>query len=804
MKYFKIKLAIRNLLRNKFYSLINILGLAIGIAACVLILLYVRFETSYDKFHENADRIYRVNLFAALSNDEFNTPTTSVPLAEAMEENIPEVEEAVRIIEADQPVIKHDNIIFNEKKWYFTDPDFFKVFSTEFIFGNPSQALTQPNSVVLTESSANKYFGAENPVGKYITKENDRDYLVTGVIRDFPLNSHIKPNFLASIVAQPVIKNPRWTNNMLYTYFLLQDGYSKADIDKELEKIVENFVGPEVRRSMGISFEDLKAQGAKYQLYAQPIADVHFDNKLMTDLEPSGNRSYMIIFSIIAVFILAIACINFMNMSTARSANRAKEVGIRKSLGSNKKYLVSQFISESVFVTLISLVFAVVLIKILLPGFSNLVGQQLNFNLFSNVSTIPLLLGLGIFVGIIAGIYPAFFLASFSPVKVIKGMNKSGGVHVRLRNGLVIFQLAISILLFSGTFVISKQLNFLQNKELGFNKENLVVIQNVDNLKAKVSSLKNELLAQSGISAVTNTSAIPGRFATSSTFFYESASDPRGIQTLWTDPDFIKTFEIEMVEGRYFDPTVQSNDHSVVLNESAVEKLNIEDPVGKKIFEGQHSDEFGYTIIGVMKDFHSQSLHKEISSIVVREGVEKAVFGNNLVVRISSENIQQNLKQMEQIWSKHASGEDFSYVFFDEDFGRLYNAEVRTRKIVTIFSALAIIIACLGLLALAAFVAEQRTKEIGVRKVNGARVSEILLSLNSGFMKRVGIAFVVAVPGAWYLLHNWLRNFAYQTDLSWWTFALAGAVALLLTIITVSWISWKAATRNPIEALRYE
>lgn len=799
-----LKTALRNLLRNKFYSLINIAGLAIGITACILIMLYVQSEFSYDKFHKNADRIYRVNLYAVLSDNEFNTPTTSVPLAEKMQEELPEIEEAVRILDISQPVIKHNNILYNETKWYYTDANFFDVFTTQFIFGNPEGALTQPNSVVLTASTAEKYFGKENPVGKYLTKENDADYLVTAVIKDFPQNSHLKPNFLASLTGQEVIKNPRWTNNMIYTYFLLKDGFTKNDADAGFVQLVEKYVSPEVKQSMGVSFDELKAQGAKYQWYSQPIKDIHFDTKLMIDLEPGGNRSYIIIFSIIAVFILVIACINFMNLSTARSANRAKEVGIRKSLGSSKKYLIFQFIGESIFVTLVAMILAMILVKLLLPEFNNLIGKQLTFKYFNNFKTIPFLLTFGIFVGIIAGSYPAFFLASFNPVKVIKGTHKSEGAHARLRNGLVIFQLAVSILLFSGTFFIGKQLNFLQNKELGFNKENLVVIQNTESLNSNISTFKNELLAQAGISAVTNTSAIPGRFHTGSTFSQQATNEPRGFLTLWTDGDFLKTFEIEMVEGRYFNPESQSNTRSVVLNESAVKKLNLENPVGEKIFEGNHDEESAYTIIGVMKDFHSESLHKEISSIVVREGVENAAFGNSLVARVSTENMQQNLRQIEQIWNKFAGGLAFNYVFFDDDFGRLYNAEIRTRKIVTIFSALAIIIACLGLLALAAFIAEQRTKEIGIRKVNGARISEILISLNSGFMKWVGVAFIIAVPGAWYLLQNWLGNFAYQTNLSWWVFALAGIVALILTILTVSWISWRAATRNPVEALRYE
>ncbi len=792
-----LKTAFRNLIRNKFYSIINIVGLSIGITACILIMLYVQSELSYDKFHEKADRIYRVNLYGVLNDDEINQPFTSPPLAKAMQNEIPEVEEAVRLTRL-QPVIRHNNDVFNEKSWYFADANFFKIFSASFINGNPENALSQPNSVVLTESTANRYFGKDNPIGQFITWENDRDYQVTGVIKDYPENTHIKPDFLASIKGQDIDDNLDWISNNIYNYILVKEGFTKQDVDAKLEGLVEKYVGPVVKQAFGVSFEKLKSQGLIYKWYAQPLGEIHFDREVSQGPEPLGNKSYMLIFSIIAIFVLVIACINYMNMSTARSANRAKEVGIKKSLGSNRNYLVFQFLSESVLVTLIALAFALLLIKLLLPGFNNLIDKQLVFNYFDNFKTIPLMVAFGIGIGIIAGSYPAFFLASFNPVKVIKGIHKSEGGHAKLRSGLVIFQLIVSIVLFSGTFFISKQLSFLQSKELGFNKENLVIINKANYLGNQMSSFKNELLAQSSILEITNTSSIPGRINSGGTFFHHSVNDLRGMNTIWSDCDFIKTYQIKLKEGRFFEEGSQSNARSVVLNETALKQLNIEEPIGKKIYEGIKTDETALTIIGVMKDFNCESLHEEMSSLVLING-----SGGYLSVRISGD-IQQNLKKIEQTWDKFAKGQSLDYVFFDEDFGRLYTAEVRTKKIVSIFSALAILIACLGLLALAAFVAEQRTKEIGIRKVNGARISEILLSLNRNFMKWVGIAFVIAVPGAWYLLNNWLGNFAYKTNLSWWVFVLAGVAAFLVTMLTVSWISWKAATRNPVEALRYE
>ncbi len=793
--YFKI--ALRNLMRNKLYSLINIVGLAIGITACILIMLYVQSELSYDTFHEKADRIYRVNLYGVLNGDEINSSVTCPPLAKTMQNEIPEVEEALRLTFI-EPVIRHNNDVFNEKKWCYTDASFFKIFSATFIKGNPENALSQPNTVVLTELTAKRYFGDDNPIGQFIRMGEDQEYEITGVIKDYPENSHIKPDFLASMKGLDVDKNLNWIQNMIHTYILIKEGSTKQDVDAKLEGLVEKYVGPAVKQAMGITFEKLKSQGLKYKWYAQPLVKIHFDREVKPVTEASGNKSYMLIFSIIAIFILVIACINYMNMSTARSAKRAKEVSVKKSFGSGRNLLIFQFLSESMLVTLLAMVLAMVFIKLLLPEFNSLIDKQLVFNYFNNFKTIPLMLAFGIGIGIIAGSYPAFFLASFNPIKVLKGSSKSEGGNAKLRSGLVIFQLIVSIGLFSGAFFISKQLSFLQNKDLGFNKENLLIINKADYLGNQLSSFKNELLAQTGILKITNSSSIPGRFNSSNSYFHHSVDDTRGINTFWSDYDFINTYQIELAEGRFFEEGNQFNDKSVVLNETAVKQLNIENPIGKQIYSGTKTEDNSLTIIGVIKDFHSESLHEKMSPFVLLNG-----GGEYLSVRISGD-IQQNLKIIEQSWNKFAKGQVFDYVFFDEDFGRLYKAEVRTRKIVSVFSALAILIACLGLLALAAFVAEQRTKEIGIRKANGAKIREILFLLNRNFIKWVAIAFVIATPIAYYIMNNWLENFAYKTTLSWWVFALAGLLALLIALITVSWQSWRAATRNLVEALRYE
>ena len=799
IKYY-LKTTLRNLLKNKFYSIINIVGLAIGITACILIMLYVQNELSYDKFHEKADRIYRVNCLEVLNGDSYNQPYTPPPLARVMQDEIPEVEEVVRLTHCWPMVLQYKDKVLNETKWCFADANFFKVFSVSFIYGDPSTALLDPYAVVLSETTAKRYFGNENPLGQTLSRKNHTGFTVTGVIKDFPENSHLKADFLGSFKSRSSNNSMDWTQNSFYTYILLKEGASNQEVDKKLKRVVKKHVGPHLKEQNGLSLEESIA----LEYYTQSVTEIHLDNEVKAGLEPLGNSTYLVIFSMIAVFILVIACINYMNMSTARSVNRAKEVGLKKSLGSNRNKLVLQFLSESVFVTLIALALALAFIKIVLPIFSNLIDKQLVFNYTGDLSTIPFLIIFGIVIGIIAGAYPAFFLASFKPVKIIKGIHTPGGSHGKLRSGLVVFQLIVTIVLFSGTFFISKQLNFLQKQELGFNKENLVIIENAHSLGAQMSSLKSELLTQPGILQVTNSNSIPGRDMYYETFAHELSNVDRHVSVIWTDVDFIETYNIELTQGRFFEEGNQADIKSIVLNETALKELNIEDPIGKKVYKGQKTDENAFTIIGIIKDFHFESLHKEVSPLGLYNDNERLKYiGRFLSVRISGD-IQGNLKKIEQTWDKFTGGQSFDYVFLDEDFGRLYTAEVRTQKIVSVFSALAILIACIGLLALAAFAAEQRTKEIGVRRVNGARINQILYSLNRNFIKWVVIAFVISYPIAYYTMSKWLEDFAYKTSLSWWVFALAGIAALVITIITVSWISWRAATRNPVEALRYE
>ncbi|TKG88365.1 ABC transporter permease [Puteibacter caeruleilacunae] len=801
---FHLKSAFRNLIRNKFYSGINILGLAIGITACVLTMLYVQFEFSHDKYHENYERIYRVNLITSGSNYNDNWPYSSDPLAGIMKDEIPEVEDAVRVTKYRPLVIEYNNKIFNETKWSFVDANFFNFFTTSFIYGDPGLALTEPFTVVLTESTAKRYFGDQNPLGRTLSQKDRNDYVVTGVIKDFPSNSHYKPDFLASIKSIPAINGTNWLLNIHHTYVLLKQGASKAAVDAKLAEIVKKYVGPYMKQVKGVSLEESLAKGNKYEYYTQPLSDIYFNRDVILGPEASGSKSYIIIISIIAIFILANASINYMNLSTANSTNRAKEVGIKKSLGSNRKNLIIQFLSESLLFTFLALIIALILIKTLLPFFNNLIDKELTLSYTDNLITLPLLLVFGLIIAIISGSYPAFFLASFKPVTVMSGTHKTKGALGNLRSGLVVVQLIVTIILFAGTFCINKQLDLFQNKEMGYNKENLVILKNVHHKWINRSAFTSEILTQPGILEASNSTHIPGRCSSGNLFFHDTKDNSKGMNQLWVDADFLKAYQIELLQGRFFEEGNDANSKSIVICESALKELGLEDPIGKKIYKRKKTEEGTFTIIGVIKDLHLHPLHQDLSSVVLlsNANILKA-RGSYLSVRISGD-IQKNLKTIEHSWDKYAGGQPFEYTFFDEDFGRFYKAEVQTKSLASILSIITIFIANLGLLALAAFVAEQRIKEIGIRKVNGAKVSEILVMLNRDFIKWVAIAFVVACPIAYYAMTKWLENFAYKINLSWSIFASAGVLALVIAVITVSWRSWSAATKNPVQALRYE
>ena len=802
-----LRIALRNLRKYKAFSLINIVGLAVGTACCILIFLYVKDELSYDKFNKNANRIYRVNLQAKVNNAEINSADSPAPMGAALLNNFPEVEAYTRVRNTSFPVIRYKDKAFSEERFFFADSTFFDVFTIKFLEGNPRTALAKPNSLVLTEATARKYFGNEEPIGKILNADHVRDYQVTGVVKGFPPNSHFHFDFLASMSTYKDSRSPFWLSNNYYTYLLLRKGADPVKLYNEMSKMVKKYVSPQLKLSIGVNIEQFESAGNRYTYNLQPLTSIHLHSHLADEIEPNSDISYVYIFSAIAIAILLIASINFMNLSTARSERRAKEVGIRKTLGSNRGQLVRQFIAESVLLSFISVMLAIVIVELVIPSFNSLSTKQISLNLFNNFFSLPLLAAFAVIVGIIAGSYPAFYLSSFRPAHILKSDSRKGNRKSMLRGGLVIFQFAVSIVLFIGTFIIQDQLNYIQDKNLGFNKEQVVIINKTDDIGKNIESFKRELASYPKVVKVTNSTSIPGNQRGDTAYKIEgtSANQSVDIRVIGCDYNFTNTYDIKMAAGRFFSKEHPSDTMAVVLNQAAVRSFGVSNPVGKNLVEyGKTQDKsINHRIIGVVKDFNFESLHQKIRPLVFRLFGSRD-FGRFVSVRIAAGDYQNTISFIERAWKKFAGDQAFDYSFFDQTWSHLYIAEQRTSKVSLVFSVLAIFIACLGLLGLAAFVTEQRTKEIGIRKVLGASMLEIFILLSKEFTKWVVIANVIAWPVAYFIMKNWLNDFAYKVSITPWIFLYSGVLALIIAVFTVSSQVIKAARANPVKSLRYE
>ena len=802
-----LRIALRNLRKYKAFSLINIVGLAVGTACCILIFLYVKDELSYDKFNKNANRIYRVNLQAKVNNAEINSADSPAPMGAALLNNFPEVEAYTRVRNTSFPVIRYKDKAFSEERFFFADSTFFDVFTIKFLEGNPRTALAKPNSLVLTEATARKYFGNEEPIGKILNADHVRDYQVTGVVKGFPPNSHFHFDFLASMSTYKDSRSPFWLSNNYYTYLLLRKGADPVKLYNEMSKMVKKYVSPQLKLSIGVNIEQFESAGNRYTYNLQPLTSIHLHSHLADEIEPNSDISYVYIFSAIAIAILLIASINFMNLSTARSERRAKEVGIRKTLGSNRGQLVRQFIAESVLLSFISVMLAIVIVELVIPSFNSLSTKQISLNLFNNFFSLPLLAAFAVIVGIIAGSYPAFYLSSFRPAHILKSDSRKGNRKSMLRGGLVIFQFAVSIVLFIGTFIIQDQLNYIQDKNLGFNKEQVVIINKTDDIGKNIESFKRELAGYPKVVKVTNSTSIPGNQRGDTAYKIEgtSANQSVDIRVIGCDYNFTNTYDIKMAAGRFFSKEHPSDTMAVVLNQAAVRSFGVSNPVGKNLVEyGKTQDKsINHRIIGVVKDFNFESLHQKIRPLVFRLFGSRD-FGRFVSVRIAAGDYQNTISFIEKTWKKFAGDQAFDYSFFDQTWSHLYIAEQRTSKVSLVFSVLAIFIACLGLLGLAAFVTEQRTKEIGIRKVLGASMLEIFILLSKEFTKWVVIANVIAWPVAYFIMKNWLNDFAYKVSITPWIFLYSGVLALIIAVFTVSSQVIKAARANPVKSLRYE
>lgn len=804
--YFKI--AFRNLKRDKIYSFINIFGLAIGIACCLLILLFINSEINYDSFHEKADRIYRVNTDLKFGSTELSLAVCSDCLGPTMKQVYPEIEEYVRIYNfAGSKLVKKGDGYNTEYSIAYTDSSFFKVFSFPVISGTTDKAFTQPNSVVINETIARKYFGTTEAVDKYIeTDENGSTlYKVTAVIKDMPKNSHLPIDMLFPIKYLRYDFGNFISANF-HTYLLLRQGTDYKEINKKLVEYNDKYVFPYAQKYLNIgSREDFDKAGNKVQNELIPLRDIHLYSERTAEMSPSGTIQYVYIFSAIALFILFIACINFMNLTTARSANRAREVGIRKVLGTERKNLLLQFLSESTFMSLIAVVFAVGIALLVLPYFGEISDKEFVISDIFSGTTLFFLLVLPIAVGIIAGSYPALFLSRFMPAEILKGKFSGGSKSGKLRSVLVVFQFATSVILITGTIIIYNQLNYIQNKKLGYKKDQMLIIDNAYYLNKNVEIFKNEMKSIAGVKSATVSGFLPIPSQRNfNAFFKESTmgSDFGTTMQNWNvDYDYLETFGIELKEGRNFSRQFGTDSSAIILNETAVKQFGYTNPVGQKIYStGDGGKGIGFTIIGVVKDFNFESLRQNIGSLGL-------MLGNNtgsITFNVKAADVQKIISAAETKWKVMAAGKPFSFRFLDEAFDEMYRAEKRVGNIALTFSVLAVIVACLGLFGLATFLAEQKTKEIGIRKVLGAPISSLLIMLSKEFLKWVIIANIIALPAAYYFMHKWLQDFAYRIDISWWTFILTSGISLLIALATVSFQAIKAALANPVESLKYE
>jgi len=806
------KVAIRNLFKNFGYTIINVLGLAIGLACSILIFLYVSNELSYDSFHEKSDRTYRVWITGNMPGTEMRDVRTAAPMASALLSDYPEVEHVTRLGQFRGWIVRSGERIFHEteREFIFADSSFFDVFDFKLLRGNPSTCLRDPRSVILSERYARKYFGNEDPMGKNLRIERDTNFwTVTGIIENAPSNSHIPYEMIGAMSYVGLSRSENWVNNSVLTYFTLSEGTDPDAFEDRLYEMVIKYVGPLVESFMGINLEQFEEAGHSYGYRIQKITDIHLRSDLNGEMKEGGNVQYVYIFLVVAILILIIACINFMNLATARSSTRAREVGIRKVVGSTRSMLIAQFNTESVFLTLISMFFAVIMVYLLLPGYNNLIRMDLVFDVFSSGLIIPLLVLFAVFVGLLSGIYPALVLASFKPVSVFKAKIQTGSRKNMLRSLLIVMQFTVSIVILLGTITVNRQLNYMQKKDPGFGKEKVLVLHRSDALQGRIESFKQEISQNANILSVANSTQIPSSNYWNNAHWLEGwdRSDIITIWTSYTSYDYHKALDLEIIQGRFFDRSMPSDSFGVVVNEATLKSLGIEDPLSTR-FEDP-DDDGGvyryYPIIGVVKDFHFRSMHEEIQPLAIH--FMRGNYEGVIVIKLGEGNVAATVDFVQRTWEEFNSGYPFEYTWLDDEFGKLFETERKTTSILLIFSILSIFISCLGLLGLISYSTNQRTKEIGIRKTMGASVNIVMLLLSKETIRLLAIATLISVP-AYFGVKAWLQNFAYTIPFNPAVYAalliLVAVFVLIVSLLTVSYMSYRAAIANPAQSLRVE
>jgi putative ABC transport system permease protein len=789
-----ITIALRNIRKDKTYSAINILGLTVGITCSVFLLMYILDELSYDRYHRDANNIYRVISNIKEPDNAFTWAIAQIPLAEELRDNYPEVKNAVRFFGLGRTLYKNGEKSFYEEQFYLADSTVFDMFDYKFLFGDINTALDKPNSIVVTQTMAKKYFDKDDAVGLSLQNQAGDTYNVTGVIQDVPLNSHFIFDALISRSTMPGYQGD-WGNFGVFTYVQLPAKYDLAKMDTSLLKVIKEKVDP-IFAEFGITI--------RYEL--QRITDIHLHSKIQDEAEEGGDISYIYVFGAVAGFMLIIACINYMNLATARSAGRAKEVGIRKVMGSQRIQIMTQFITESVILALIALVVSLILIYGMLPLFNQLSNKELPFSYVTQAPVMLSLIGIVVFVGVIGGSYPAFYLSGFNPVNVLKGKASAKGGNAFFRKFLVVVQFSISIFMLISTLIVFDQLQFMRDKDLGFSKERLIRIELPgDELFRKSPVIAERLRQTPGVAMVGGSSAAPGQGIGKNLMKVEDNEGKmtdRGVDLFTADYDFVNAMGMTIVQGRNFSRDVSSDTtFAILVNEAMVKRMGWDNPIGKKfVFGGGRNP--NKEVVGVVKDYHQNSLYDEIEPLIILLRPRN----NNILLKTSEGDVRKSIANIEKTWNEVNPTYPMEYTFLDQDFNSQYKSDEKRSQIFTVFSILTITIACLGLLGLAAFTTEQRYKEIGIRKVIGANVNGLVILVSREFFILVGVGMVLAFPAAWYFTDTWLQNFAYRIQLSeeWVTFIVSALLAFGITLITVGFHVVRAASSNPVNALRDE
>jgi putative ABC transport system permease protein len=802
-----LKSAFRNLVKSKFYTSLNIVGLAVGIATCLLILLYVSDELNFDRYNTNADLIYRVNNEIKFGDNHFDLAVVPALMGTTMVKEMPEVEQYTRLQWHGGLLIKKGNENLKEDRVAWGDSTLFDVFTLPLIAGDPKTALREPHSLVLTEKVAKKYFNSVDVVGKEMIINDSQNCKITAVIKDIPTQSHFNFDIFVASVENPGSRDDNWLSENWNTYVLLKKNADLKKVNAEINTMLERYGGPELQSVTNVSMDQFKKSGGYLRATLTPLTDIHLHSNKTAELDGNGNIQFVYIFSAIALFILLIACVNFMNLSTARSFNRAREVGVRKVLGSLRRNLIQQFLTESVLISFISLIFAVLIAWALLPYFNQLSDKTIQVSTIFQPKMLISLITLMLIVGLLAGSYPAFYLSSFQPIAVLKGKLATGFKKSWLRNALVVFQFVITIILIIGTIVIFNQLNYIRAKDIGYNRNQVLIINGTNSLGDKAITFENELSGIPGVKSVTMTGFLPTNYdRNNNAFFTSPALDPKSAisMQMWNvDENYIPTLGMKLTDGRNFSKEFLTDSTGIIINEAAVKFLNTKEILNKKLysitdFKTKKVNEFH--IVGVVKNFNFSSLHDLITPLALQ-----LVKSNDAIsVRVDASNTPSVLAGIKSKWITLAAGQPFDYSFMDDQFNKLYSGEQQVGHISITFSLLAIVIACLGLFGLVTYAAEQRTKEIGIRKVLGANVPVIVSMIVKDFLKLVIIASIIAFPIAWWGMNKWLQNFAYKVDIGWWIFLIAALFAVIVTLATISYQAIKAAVANPVSSLRSE